>query len=304
MIPKFPYFKTLTVEDKEEIDRFVEQFPPYSDYNFISMFVWCTEPPPLISLLNGNLVVRLNDYVTNEAFYSFLGKNKTVATAKTLLAYSKTNGFPDYLKLIPEISIQADESIYAFFDVLEDRDQFDYIFSLEELDSHSGNKYSEKRNFINRFKKNYRYQHREVDIKDPIIQKQILELFEVWGKVRKKDREEIKQELVAYKKALKSCNNLKLIVIGLYVDEKLIGVSINEILHDGYAINLFEKGDITYTGVFQLLKHLAGVYLTKEGCKFLNFEQDLGVEGLRKSKTSYHPVFYLKKYILYSKSTD
>lgn len=304
MIPKFPNFKTLTLRDKELIDRFVENFPPYSDYNFISMFVWCTNPPPLISLLNDNLVVRLNDYITNEPFYSFLGKSKTIQTVETLIKYSLGNGGPEYLKLIPEVNIAADENIYALFDVKEDRDQFDYIFSLDDLNSHSGGKYAEKRNFISRFKKNYKYTHKIVELKNSELQKEILELFKTWGTVRNKDQIEIQQELDAYEKALTTCHNLNLLSIGLFVDEKLIGISINEILHDGYAINLFEKGDITYTGVFQFLKHLAGVYLTKEGCKFLNFEQDLGVEGLRKSKTSYHPLFFLKKYTIYPKSAN
>lgn len=304
MIPLFPKFKTLNINDKGDVDNFVRKFPPYSDYNFISMFVWCTDPPPLISRLNNNLVLRINDYITNEPFYTFLGLDYTIQTADTLMDLSIQEGLPNYLKLIPEITIQSDPNIFSKFDIKEDRDQFDYIFSIPDLASHRGNKYAEKRNFINRFKKTFSFEDRKIDLRNIEIQRQIVNLFEVWGKVRNKDQEQIKQELAAYKKALKHCHDLNLLTFGIYVKETLIGVSINEILHEGYAINLFEKGDTTYTGIFQMLKHLAGVYLSKERCNYLNFEQDLGVEGLRKSKTSYHPLFFLKKYIIYKKLAD
>lgn len=40
MIPKFPEFKKLELSNKEEIENFTSKFPPYSDFNFVSMWCW------------------------------------------------------------------------------------------------------------------------------------------------------------------------------------------------------------------------------------------------------------------------
>ena len=40
MLPEFPQFKKLELSDKEEVEKFTSKFPPYSDFNFVSMWSW------------------------------------------------------------------------------------------------------------------------------------------------------------------------------------------------------------------------------------------------------------------------
>lgn len=75
MIPKFPKFKHIELIDKEEIEKITQKFPPYSDFNFISMWSWDIKVEMIISKLNNNLVVRFTDYLTGYPFFSFLGDN-------------------------------------------------------------------------------------------------------------------------------------------------------------------------------------------------------------------------------------
>ena len=81
MIPEFPEFKKLELSDKEDVEAFTKKFPPYSDFNFVSMWSWDIKGEMRLSILNGNLVVRFTDYITGDPFYSFLGNNKTNETA-------------------------------------------------------------------------------------------------------------------------------------------------------------------------------------------------------------------------------
>ena len=48
--------------------------------------------------------------------------------------------------------------------------------------------------------------------------------------------------------------------------------------------------------------YATALHLEKRGVKYFNIEQDLGIDGLRKWKTSYQPVFFLKKYKITPKS--
>src|SRR3989344_9175835 len=98
MIPKFPQFKNLELSDKKDVEKFTSQFPPYSDFNFVSMWSWDVKGEMRLSTLNDNLVVRFTDYLTGKPFYSFLGNNKVNETAQTLINLSKKEGLKPELR--------------------------------------------------------------------------------------------------------------------------------------------------------------------------------------------------------------
>lgn len=292
MIPKFPQFIKLSLEHKPHLAKHILKYPPYSDFNFTSLISWGGEEA-YISELNDNLVVKFRDYVTNEPFYTFLGVNKVNQTIKTLLGLH-----PNKLKLIPEVVLKADPKILESFAVAEDRDNFDYIYSLEETREFKGKKHRDKRNFVNRFKKLYRSSYKQVCLADPKNQQKILELFHHWQKLKGIKDEEIRNEFLALKRVLNLSGDLNLICLGIYISNQMVAFSINEVLADGYAMNLFEKADTTYQGIYPYLRSITAIYLLELGSKYLSHEQDLGIEYLRKSKMSYNPHSFLKKYTI------
>ena len=68
MITNFPNFKKLGLEDKPLIESFVKRYLPYSDFNFVSLWSYDTDNSYEISYLNKNLVIKQDDYITNEPF--------------------------------------------------------------------------------------------------------------------------------------------------------------------------------------------------------------------------------------------
>lgn len=303
MIPRFPVFKKLTIEDRKEIESFVKDYPPYSDYNFVSLWSYNTKGSIEISLLNGNLIVKFVDYFGIEHFYSFIGNKKVEKTIDTLFSHSKTNNIGQELILIPEINLSSKASIADNFLVKEDHDNFDYILSVNQVSKLTGNKFGPKRNFVNRFIKNYPQAIADVfDINDSKMQKQIIDLFLIWEKKTNKDRSSTDNEFTAIKRLLKSASFFQLISIGVFIKGALIAFSINEITHTDYAIIHFEKANTSYVGVSQYLKQQTAIHLRKLGCVYINYEQDLGIPGLRKAKESWQPIKYLKKFKIYKKN--
>ena len=133
MLPEFPEFKKLELSDKKDIEKFTSKFPPYSDFNFVSMWSWDTKGEIRISVLNNNLVVRFTDYVTNKPYILFIGENKIPETAHKLIIFSKENYQEDSLRLIPEEVANILSKLE--FQILPDLDSHDYIYSTEDLSS-------------------------------------------------------------------------------------------------------------------------------------------------------------------------
>ena len=297
MIPTFPNFKKLELTDKEEVEKITSKFPPYSDFNFVSMWSWNIKGEMQISQLNNNLIVRFTDYLTGEPFYSFLGDNKVNETAEKLLELSKKEGFSDQLKLVPEDSIKGLDK--KKFHILESRDHFDYIFSVSELADLRGVKFKEKRHSATKFLREYPDASFEIrELNDQTVCEHIVSVFHRWGDKKKSDKKtsDAKHEEMAISRLLQTKNNHKLIISCVFLHDVMIGFGIDEILPLHYAISHFLKTDNTHKGVSDFLNRKLSQYLLAHDIKFWNWEQDLGIEHLRRSKMSHHPVNFFKKY--------
>ena|SRR2546425_11671494 len=84
---------------------------------------------------------------------------------------------------------------------------------------------------------------------------------------------------------------------GLFDGSRLIGFSIQEQVHNGYVIGHFGKAAKNYVGLNQFLENECAK-ICAQGSTYLNNEQDLGIEGLRRAKSLWRPLFFLKKYTI------
>ncbi len=300
MIPIYPQFKKLELSDREIVQKHLTNFLPYSDYNFVSLWSYDTKQQIQISYLHENLIVRFQDYLKGQPFYSFLGTSEISSMCKLLIERSARENLPPLVKLIPEITVESLMKTRHELNIAEDMDNFDYILSIKELIEMKGNKFGPKRNFLNRFNRLHAasVETRIIDLTDHAIQKKIIDLFIDWEKMKNKSRNETTIELQAINRLFQGTELFKLASIGLFYRERLIGFSINEIVHNQYGIIHFEKADISYTGIFTYLKQQTAKYLSQQGCIYINYEQDLGIDGLRKAKLSYRPSHYFKKYTI------
>jgi hypothetical protein len=297
MIPTFPEFKVVDVSDRAAVEAHTHRFPPYSDFNFTSLWAWDTSGERMISELNGNLVVRFTDYSTHEPFLSFLGENEPEHTARTLIDYCKTEGLPTTLKLVPEISVKDIRP--SVLKVEEDRDNFDYIYSITELSALRGVKFSSKRNLANRFRREHSGMRIEtVSLNDPRIEKNVLTIIDRWekNKLEHGKEYEVEHERTAIKRLLGTADAHELLVTAVFLRDSMNGFSILERLPKGYCIEHFWKTDVAQRGAFDILMQEQAMHLETLGDSFLNFEQDLGFSNMRTSKMAFRPAIFLQKY--------
>ncbi len=295
IIPEFPNLKDIELSDKVHIKAFTSEFLPYSDFNFTAMWSWSwnTNHKMMISQLNKNLVVLFNDYVSGEYFLSFIGKNKISDTALRLITYSREHYKVDSLKLIPEEI--AEVLSKSEFKVVPDRDSYDYVYSVLDLANIDTWSRSSLSKGIKQFIKKYPNYVIKQNTAQEIQKNEYLEMFEIWAKNKNiKDHFEL-NEYKAFKKSLQSDDNIK--ITSLYIDNNLVGFNTHEIISNNYANSGFSKANIKYhKSIYAVLNWEEAKILKKQGVKYYNWEQDVGIENLRKSKMSYHPISFLRKY--------
>jgi len=300
MIPVFPEFKKLELADKEAIEQFTKDFPPYSDFDFISMYTWNIEGKIFVSELNNNLVVQFADYLTGEPFFSFIGRNLPNETAKLLLDFSIQKGIVHKLKLIPQdVADLLDKNT---FNIIEDRDSFDYIYDTAEHSNFSGGNYANKRKEVNAvIRTNPDIEAKSIDIYDSEIQGTMIALYDKWAGNKLSDEKMLeKNEGISFKRlinTLNTCEN-KLSGMGVFSDKQLIAFCIYELMPNDFAVGHTAKSDNSIKGSNAFLMKALGESLSIAGKKYFNYEQDLGLENLRIAKERFRPVLYLKKYIV------
>lgn len=293
MINKYPEFSKLSLDQKAQINTFTKLFVPYSDFNFTSLFAWDIDESTEVSLHNDNLVIRMPDYLDGSTVYSILGNNKIEESITELL--EKT----DQLKMVPASVIDA-LGANKDFDIVEDRDSFDYIYDLDHLTKLAGAKFKAKRYKSNVFVKDHSGLQLEVKTLSKITQAHAEELKHLdlqWARQTPRDQGDIVPERKAIARLLDNFDHFNLMLTEVIVDGQLKAFSINERIDDDYTICHFEKAlSVHHEHINTFLVVQVAKQLKTNGHKWMNWEQDLGLDGLRNSKMSYHPDHMLKKY--------
>lgn len=298
VLPIFPEMKHLELSDREMIERYVEQFPPYSDFNFTSLFCWDTENTVRVAELNGNLIVKFQDYTEDDMFYSLLGENRLRETIDSVLEYARKEDIYD-LKLIPEFVVKNLKRKKGLA-ITEDRDHRDYILSVEDHVRQEGTKFHAKRRKIRRFLEEHGddLDMRILALGEEQVRRDVLKVFDNWAESQNRHDHEVASERQAIERLLNHYHDMAITPFGKYHGRNLVGFLFIEIVGNDYAIGHFEKADAEKDGAFQYLQHQILLYLYDRGVKFYNIEQDLGLEGLRRSKKAMNPVHFLKKYTI------
>ena len=175
------------------------------------------------------------------------------------------------------------------YNFITKRSESDYIYNAKDLIELAGKKYHSKRNFINRFALKYNYEFREYTNKDFVT---VISLFDKWMSARSEDSIHERDAII---RALENHIELELKVGLLFVDDQLAGFSIVDPGKNGTAHYLFEKASLEYEGAYQTINYLTSKTFLYNA-KYINRQEDMGIEGLRKSKLSYYPVIICDKY--------
>lgn len=300
---KFPDFQKLTIDNKPAYLQYYSLLKePCSDLSLDNALIWLDYHNDLeVSDLNNNLVIRFtNVFDNNRVHYSLLGEFMITQTLDELFNYLRALTHTPRLSYLSEQVVNAIRKVhYSNIGFEEDIDNRDYVYKVEDLAKMQGKPYENLRGRVNNFVKDNLditftafNLHNEDD--RTIIESNILR----WS-----EREEFlrndpdKWELTAIHKHLQLAPNLSTQAYGLYVQGKLVCITIFHLPpQEKWMIINHIQCDYDYREVYGYATHRLSLVAQTIGIEWINFEQDLGKEGLKRIKTLFRPEKFLHRY--------
>lgn len=291
-------FKKVNLQAKELFDIYLSGFDYKScEYSFTTLYIWRDACETEYAIYKNTLIIKKKDFDGSTHFMQPIGyKSEDLKEIVEMLKQSKIEFNLDCLfKDIEESFVEELKEIYGDnIEIIEDRDNFDYVYDSEKLISLSGKKLHAKKNHYNQFIKNYSYMVKdisEVPVEDCI--KALNSFLE-----QKEDKSEyLSYEIKSVESLLRNRDVFDFYGMVVFVEDKIAALTIGEKLGNTTAVIHTEKADPEIKGLYTFInKHFIETYFSD--VPKINREQDLGVPGLRKAKESYKLFEFVKKFIV------
>ncbi len=293
------HFRPLTEDDIDRIRNYAwEGDRRGCDLSVANLIGWQFLFNTQIAEAEGQLVFRLHFF----GDLAYIVPVFDIEVIKALMEDSASLGQPF---LMSGVTAQMAEALEAAmpgaFDVDQNRDYSDYVYFRERLKNLSGKKLQSKRNHINKFLSLYpQYEYK------PLTKEMIpdcLRLERKWKAGQDDDEQADSQnmELRAMTRVFHRWDRLGMMGGTIWVDGDLVAFTYGcPINHDTFDVCV-EKANVAYEGAYTIInrefvRHLPEQY------RYINREEDMGEEGLRKAKLSYRPDILQEKLLVREKS--
>jgi len=293
MIPEFPDFRPIQMEDREEIHgRLWKYQPQTSELTFTNLFIWRFRYAFQWAVYQDWLLI-LGAVRPNDLFLlAPIGppsRSEVVRIVLTWLKETKRMAEPRIERadgrLIGELT---DE-----FLVEPARDQFDYVYRHEDLVNLAGRKYHAKRNHITKFRGSHPFHYVPLDSGHL---KACLDLSESWCGIRRCEEDlSLMEEWGAVQEALNHFESLQVRGGAIVMGDKIEAFALGEMLNATTAVVHIEKANPEIQGLYAVINQQFCERAFPDA-SFVNREQDLGTPGLRQAKLSYYPDHLVEKF--------
>ena len=292
MIP----FHRACLEDKAPYESILMNCPERGcEYSFANLFLWGRQEIAFVE----NCVVFFSHFFGRSVYPYPLGTGDKKAALEAILADSRQRGIPCRITGMTEADRQELEDLFPDrFSIRPARDSFDYVYTVDALADLKGKKLQKKRNHVNRF----RTEHPEYRV-EPICCENVARIQHMvndWYVSRKLSDPEGDYflESLAMAKAFRHYDALNMEGIALLEGDRVLAVTMGSIMAPDMMDVHFEKAVEDVPGAYNTVnaEFARHIRLKFPEVRFLNREDDMGLEGLRTAKLSYLPDHMIEKY--------
>lgn len=269
---------------------------PSADYNFTNIYCWQDSYRTSLARVGDRVLVKI-DYFSDPIFAYPVGRGPLRPAVEALHEYINALGKPFVMRgITEELRVKLENEFPGCFEYTEEENSFDYIYLAEKLATYSGKALHAKKNHCNRFEA-------ENDWRFVPLTKELIPdcraMLETW----KQDNAErlddsVKYEYTVIDRALNAFDELGLEGGVLYSGDKIVGFTYGDFTTEDTLDTHVEKADARLNGAYPMVcREFVRMMMAKHpNLRYVNREDDMGLEYLRHSKMSYKPERLLRKF--------
>ncbi len=289
-------FQALTLSQKEEYERILFSEPERGcEYSFTNLYLWGQQR---LAFMDG--CVAFFSHFDGRSVYPYpIGHGDKEAVLQAILHDARARGIPCRMSGLTEADREELERLFpGKFLIQPYRSSFDYVYAIDDLADLKGRKFQKKRNHANRF----RVEHPDYQVLPlnacnmPLAQHMVNDWY---VNRRKTDPDgQYLLESIAMARAFRNFVGLQMEGLALLEGDRVLAVTMGSRMGaDTFDIH-FEKAREDVDGAYAVINQEFARYLRLQHpqIRYLNREDDVGVEGLRKAKLSYNPHHMVEKY--------
>lgn len=287
-------FKEVGLEDRELLEPVFHAQPfRICDQNFACLYLWQLTYPASYCFDEGILYIR---YIYPDGTMSFqlpyCSADRLPQAVEKLRAYTESMGKDLVFSVMNEDQKTIlSQAMPGSFEYGIHPEYADYIYNAQDLITLRGKKFHSKRNFVNRFRENYEgrfaFEYVSKENRD-----EVLALNAQWDAENLGSA--IGDEADAVERAINDLEKIGMFGVALRLDGRIVAFALGTRLCADTVLEQIEKSaDIT--GGYQMINQAFAERFASD-CKYINREEDLGIEGLRKAKLSYNPAYLNMRY--------
>jgi hypothetical protein len=290
-------FKKITIDDRDILTKYLNSRTHRAcDYSVGNLVLWSEAHNIQFAVAEDMLFIKFMIGEENNFLYP-MGNGDLKRSFEWLSKYCEEQKITFRMNIIEPDMFQEIEKLYpGKFTISYIRDNADYVYKIEDLKNLSGKKYHGKKNHINKFIKmneNWAYERITDENSEDCIN-----MVKEWCVENKccDDREKA-AEICVLIKGIKYRKELGLLGGLIRIDGRIIAMTLGEKSGDEMFTIHFEKAFADVQGAYQMINQQFIIHELSD-YTYVNREEDMGLEGLRKAKESYYPAFMVEKGVI------
>lgn len=297
-VPELPQTRELTLDDRELVEGLLAvDRPDISELTFTNLFIWRHAYELRLARVDDTLCIFSWRADPEDSFLlpplPLSGGDATVLDRA--LRYLADNGRDAKLCRISAAQIEKLGLTADRFDIQPDRNDWDYVYAVRDLIELAGEKYHGKRNHIAQFTTQHEFEYRPLT---PDLVPGCEAVQDLWCDEKHCDLSaSLRADARAVKEALRNRERLSAVGACILIGGKVEAFTLGEPLNDDTITIHLEKANAAFHGLYQVVNQQ---FLEHEwqSYAYVNRQQDLGIEGLRKAKLSYYPHHMIEKHVV------
>lgn len=289
-------FRPIELQDKECITSFLRiQEYGASDLCFSNLYCWGKTFDTRFAVTDEWLFIRFKDRNNRNSYLKPIGGGDLKQAIERLMEDHRAFDTVFQLRgLTREMMAEVEAAMPNIFDYRLNRSVSDYIYTREKLVDLQGKKLQSKRNHINRFKRETNWRYATLT-GDSATMRACKKMLDRWALARQEDDPSVVYDDRATTLMLEHFDYLGLRGGVIYIDEEIAAFTIGEPLTQDTLVVHVEKAFSDVHGAYAIINQQ---FVEHEASEFtyVNREEDMGMENLRKAKLSYQPDILLEKY--------